>query len=188
MRPFDFPQRATEAAAGTLAGPGSDRRDFLVRVAAFGAACAARPLNTLLRPPAAQASHCADPGCQSGYSVFCCSLTGKNACPDFTFPGGWWYASVDTATCGSGYRYYLDCVGYCPEDCSGCVCLEEPPIRRVCCNNGYTNCGRGGHLHCRIVRCDTNPALLWPECSSVGTQDQATCGHGSPCLGGSKCA
>ncbi len=187
MRPFDFPQRATEAAADALAGPGTNRRDFLVRVAAFGTAFAARPLHSLVRPTPAHSNHCANPGCASGYSAFCCSLTGKNDCPAGTAVGGWWFACVSTATCASGYRFYLDCVGDCPDDCTHCNCVDDPPTRRICCNTGYTNCGRGGHLRCRIVRCDTRPDLLWPECSGAGVGDQNTCSHGSNCLGGSKC-
>ena len=185
MRPFDFPQRATEAAAGVLASEDSTRRDFLTRVAVFGAAFAARPVHSLLRPEPASAS-CPGPGGCGGYSVFCCSLNkfGNNDCPDGTAVGGWWYADVSTFTCATGKRFYLDCVGYCREDCGACECYQGS---RVCCNNGYTNCGRGGLLHCRIVRCDTNPSLLWPECTVTGTQDQATCSHGNDCVGGSKC-
>jgi len=186
MRAFDFPQRASEAAAGALATSGTDRRDFLARVAAFGAAFAARPLHSLLRPESAYANHCPDPGCDSGYSTFCCTLTGKNECPRGTSVGGWWYACVSGSTCASGARYYLDCVGDC-KTCGECVCAHDPPWRRTCCNLGYTNCGRGGHLRCRIVRCDTNPSLLWPECSASGSQDQETCWHSSTCLGESTC-
>jgi hypothetical protein len=187
VRPFAFPQRATEAAAEALAGDGSSRRDFLSRVAAFGAAFATKPVQSVLRPEAAYANHCPDPGCSSGYSVFCCTFTGKNDCPNNTYPGGWWWAAVSTLTCGSGFRYYLDCVGYCDENCGNCTCVDDPPTRRTCCNTGYTNCGLTGHLHCRIVRCDIQPDLLFPQCSSSGTADHNTCSHGSNCLGSSKC-
>jgi hypothetical protein len=187
VRAFDFPQRATAAAADVLDRPGSSRRDFLSRVAVFGAAFAARPLQSVLRPEAAYANHCPNPGCSSGYSAFCCTIYGKNDCTDFARPGGWWWASVSTLTCASGFRYYIDCVGNCSENCDNCTCANDPPTRRQCCNNGYTNCGLTGHLNCRIVRCDTSPDLLVPQCSSVGTSDQATCSHSAACLGESKC-
>jgi hypothetical protein len=185
MRSFDFPQRATEAAAGALAGAGTNRRDFLVRVAAFGAAFATRPVHSLLRPESAYAA-CPDPGCASGFSAFCCTLTGSNSCPSGTSVGGWWYACVTSATCLKQVRYYLDCVGDCPGNCSGCHCRNDPPTRRVCCNTGYTNCGKGGILRCRIVRCNTRPDLLWPQCGSTGQQSQVTANHSASCLGGSK--
>ena len=187
MRPFTFPQRATEAAASALAASGSDRRDFLTRVAAFGAAFAARPLSSMLRPDPALANHCGDPGCETGYSTFCCTLTGgKNECPGGTAVGGWWYAFVSGSTCPGGVRCYIDCVGDC-DSCDDCMCAHDPPWRRMCCNQGYTNCGRGGHLRCRIVRCE-NPGLLWPECTITATTDEATCSHTAACLGDAKCA
>ena len=183
MRPFEFPRRAVESTAGALAGSGIDRRDFLVRTAAFGSALAVAPLGTILRPQSAAASHCPSPGCSSGYSAFCCTLTGSNSCPSGTKAGGWWRASVSTKICSGGNRYYLDCIGNC--DCSQCRCANDPPTRRVCCNHGYTNCGGSFSdvLRCRVVICEPPCGTkTYSHCSCAGGTDQQTCGHGANCV------
>ncbi len=170
MRPFDFPQRATEAAADALAGPGTDRRDFLVRVAAFGTAFAARPLHSLVRPPAH--SPLRQSGVRERLQRLLLLAHGQERLPRRTAVGGWWFACVSTATSASGYRFYLDCVGDCPDDCTHCNCVDDPPTRRICCNTGYTNCGRGGHLRCRIVRCDTDPTCCGRSAAARGSRTE----------------
>ena len=187
MSPSEVPQRASEAVSKALAGAGTTRRTFLVRVAAFGSALTVAPLRYLLHPQSAYAVNCPQPdgctsgSCTDGYSSFCCTLTGSNNCPSGTSPGGWWYACIPTNYCSSGRRYYLDCIGNCPSDCSGCTCYNNScGNRRVCCNHGYTNCGgsASARLRCRIVRC-VNPCNLFAGCSCSGGSDQATCRHGS---------
>jgi hypothetical protein len=190
MSPSELPQRASEAVANALAGAGSTRRSFLVRVAVVGSALAVAPLRYLLRPESAYAVNCPAPGgctsgaCTDGYSTFCCTLTGSNQCPTNTHPGGWWYACIPTSYCSSGRRYYLDCIGNCPTDCSACRCANGScGNRRVCCNHGYTNCGGSStaRLRCRIVRC-VNPCNLFASCSCSGSRDQNTCRHGASCI------
>jgi len=184
----EIPKRATDSLASTLAGSGSTRRRFLVRVAAVGSALAVAPIRFLLEPGDALAAQCGQPdGCQSGlctdgYSAFCCTLTGSNSCPVNTHPAGWWHACVPTNYCASGTRYYIDCIGNCPTNCSGCTCASNScGNRRVCCNQGYTNCGGSptARLRCRIVRC-VNPCNLFAGCScTTSEKDRVTCHHGS---------
>jgi hypothetical protein len=190
MSSTELPQRASEVVASVLAGRGSNRRNFLLRVAAVGSAFAVSPVRYLLQPESAYAVNCPAPGgcssggCTDGYSTFCCTLTGNNRCPSGTHPGGWWYACIQTSYCSSGRRYYLDCIGNCPRDCSACRCANGScGNRRVCCNHGYTNCGgaAAARLRCRIVRC-VNPCTLFSSCSCSGTRDQATCRHDGPCF------
>jgi hypothetical protein len=190
MSSTELPQRASEVVASVLAGPSSNRRKFLLRVAAVGSAFAAAPVRYLLEPDTAYGVNCPAPGgcssggCTDGYSTFCCTLTGNNSCPSGTRPGGWWYACIQTRYCSSGRRYYLDCIGNCPRNCSGCRCANGScGNRRVCCNHGYTNCGgaAAARLRCRIVRC-VNPCNLFASCSCSGGRDQATCRHDAGCF------
>lgn len=182
--------RASDAAASRLAGSGMSRRGFLGRFGAAAAAAVAAPGALLLDPNLAEAAACPQPdGCTSGvytdgYSAFCCTLTGSNNCPAGTSPGGWWYACVPTSMCTAGRRYYIDCMGNCPSDCSGCTCYNNQcNARRVCCNTGYTNCGgsASAKLRCRLVRC-SHPCNLWASCSCSGGKDQVTCNHGGSCI------
>ncbi len=186
----EIPERTVKKATSFVtAASGGTRRGFLLRATAVGAAIAAAPVRFLLEPADALAAPCPQPGgcgsglCTDGYSAFCCTLTGSNNCPPGTSPGGWWYACVPTNYCSSGTRYYLDCIGDCPSDCSGCQCVNNScGNRRVCCNHGYTNCGgsSSAYLRCRIVRC-VNPANLGWGCSSVGVKSAVTCSHGGAC-------
>jgi hypothetical protein len=192
MSPSELPQRVSESATKRLARFGTSRRSFLVRVAAVGSAFAAGPVRFLLYPASAAAANCPQPNgctsgnCTDGYSAFCCGITGSNNCPSGTSPGGWWYACLPTSYCSTGHRYYLDCVGNCPSDCSQCHCRDNNcGNRRVCCNNGYTNCGGSStaRLRCRIVRC-VNPCNLFAGCSCAGINvDQNTCAHDATSCG-----
>jgi hypothetical protein len=185
----DLSKRATDEAAYVLAGDGSTRRNFLIRIALFGTALAAAPVRFLLEPGNAFAVNCPQPqgcgsgACTDGFSAFCCTIDGhSNNCPGGTSPGGWWHACVPTNYCSSGTRYYIDCVGNCGTTCANCHCANwSCGNRRVCCNHGYTNCGGSGsaYLRCRIVRC-VNPCNLFGGCSCTSAEkDARTCSHGS---------
>jgi hypothetical protein len=185
-----IPERASEAVGNALAGEGSTRRSFLIRMTVFGSALAVAPIRYLLRPGVAWAANCPQPGgctsgaCTDGYSTFCCTLTGSNNCPSGTHPGGWWYACIGSSYCANNRRYYIDCMGNCPTDCSQCHCANGScGNRRVCCNNGYTQCGGSStaRLRCRIVRC-VNPCTIWSSCSCSGGTDQRTCTQGATCV------
>ena len=160
MSSTELSQRASEVVANALAGPGSNRRRFLLRVAAAGSAFAVAPVRYLTQPESAYAVNCPAPGgctsgaCTDGYSTFCCTLTGSNNCPTGTRPGGWWYACIQTTYCSSGRRYYLDCIGNCPTNCSACTCANGScGNRRRCCNHGYTNCGGSARRACAVGSC-----------------------------------
>jgi hypothetical protein len=191
MSPTEFPQRASQAVSTKLAsGRGRTRRGFLLRVAAAGSAFAASPIGYLVYPDTARATNCPAPGgcssgaCTDGYSAFCCGLAGgSNNCPSGTRPGGWWWANIPTSYCANGKRYYIDCIGNCPLDCSSCRCRDNScSNRRTCCNHGYTNCGGppAARLRCRIVRC-MNPCNLFSGCSCQAPLDQGTCSHSASC-------
>ena len=49
--------------------------------------------------------------CCSGFSEFCCAVSGANFCPADTVMGGWWVAD-NSSYCG-GPRYYMDCNSTC---------------------------------------------------------------------------
>ena len=115
-------------------------------------------------------------------------LTAKNDCPDGTFPGGWWYACVASATYATGSRYYLDCVGYCREDCGACL-LPGRPARapRVLQHRLHElRAWRSPALPDRALR--HAPLLLWPECSSAGAEDPATSASGPSASAGASAA
>jgi hypothetical protein len=187
----DLSRRASETVGNALANTSTSRRSFLVRAAVFGSALASAPIRFLLEPgdALARVTNCPAPGgcgsglCTDGYSAFCCTLpNGTNNCPSGTHVAGWWHACVPTNYCGSGTRYYLDCIGNCPTDCSQCHCAYGScSNRRVCCNHGYRNCGGSStaYLRCRIVRC-VNPCNLFSSCSCTSAEkDRVTCHHGS---------
>src|SRR5438132_123002 len=90
----------------------SSRRGFLVRSALTGTALVAAPTVYVLRPTTAYAAICSCSGsacdcgslCCDGYTEFCCTLIGVNACPSGTALGGWWTAG-GSSLCGGGARY-----------------------------------------------------------------------------------
>ncbi len=65
--------------------------------------------------------------CCSGFSEFCCAVSGANFCPANTVMGGWWVAE-NSSYCG-GPRYYMDCN-------STCSCTSG-------CGNGFGFCAPG---------------------------------------------
>ncbi|HIE21393.1 MAG TPA: twin-arginine translocation signal domain-containing protein, partial [Acidimicrobiia bacterium] len=185
----------------------TDRRGFLGRVAMWGAAVVTAPTVFLLTPTTAyatvcrcagQACHCSDPCCR-GYTEFCCTITGENACPPGGILGGWW--KVDRSSfCGGHARYYMDChlpcgdcscggSGICRGSCNGtpCECGNGDCGNRKtgCLHFRYGNCNNDvrclGPILCRVVSC-THPWEIDPGCTKVSRTDNRTRYHDSPCL------
>jgi hypothetical protein len=176
----------------------TSRRGFLSRLAVAGAAFSVAPLRYLLRPGTAWAvirpgdcpggSRCAD-----GWTEFCCSINGgENACPAWSYMGGWWKCTSYSGTqlCrDQNVRYYIDCnvkPGMSAPD--GCHCAHDTcGARRVACNvfrYGQCNTQVGGTtaVGCRVVVC-TNPAQIPGfNCNGTYMQENAVCGHEAGCL------
>jgi len=174
------------------------RRSMLVRLAVAGSALAVAPLRYMLRPVDAMSfvncPNCPPSSrCCDGYTAFCCTLTGVNACPANTYVGGWWKCTSyrgDGMCSAEGVRYYLDCnilPGWrCPW---GCHCANNNcSHRRTCCNIfRYGQCGhevRGvTPIVCRMIKC-VNPCRIYSDCTCSYKQDNTTCKHeeGALCL------
>jgi len=184
-----------------------DRRGFLGRAAMAGSAAVVAPVAWGLRPTSAYAAVCNCSGsacacgslCCDGYTEFCCTLTGANACPPGTITAGWW--KVDGSQfCGGAARYYLDCNaqcgtcgcggnGVCSGACSGTRC----GCARGSCNNRKAGCTRFrygqcnqqipcvGPIVCRVVTC-AQPWAFDPACGTSSRTDNATRWHDRPCL------
>ena len=175
------------------------RRSLLVRMAIAGSAFAVAPLRFVLQPAVASSiincPNC-DPSsrCCDGYTVFCCSLSGVNACPANTYIGGWWKCTSyrgDGLCSAEGVRYYMDCNilphWRCP---NGCHCANDRcSYRRTCCNVfRYGQCRPDIRevtpIVCRVIKC-LNPCQLYPsQCTCTYKQDNNTCRHdeGEVCL------
>jgi len=187
------------------------RRGFLARAALAGSALAAAPGRYLLRPGDAYAAICSCNGsscdcgslCCDGYTEFCCTITGENACPPGAIFAGWWKAD------GSGFcdvggqpkpRYYLDCnsqcggcscgsSGVCSGSCNGtpCGCAQGSCSNRKagCTHFRYGQCNQHvpcvGPIVCRVVTC-TPPWQLDAACSTAVLTDNNTRFHDRPCL------
>jgi hypothetical protein len=184
------------------------RRGFLGRSAVVGSALAVAPAEFVLRPTSAYAAVCGCSGqscacgsqCCDGYTEFCCTIYGTNACPPDTVAGGWW--KVD----GSGYcygqaRYYIDC----HRRCGSCGCGSSGLCSGACantscgCANGscgnrksgctqfrYGNCNNGirclGPIVCRLVTF-SKPWEVEPSCISGAVRvDNNTRNHNRPCI------
>ena len=183
-----------------------DRRGFLARGAIVGSALAVAPTEYLLRPTTAYAAVCSCVGrscacgsfCCDGYTEFCCTIYGTNACPPGTAVAGWWKA--DGSGFCNGPRYYMDCnsgcgscgcggSGVCPGGCSGtgCGCAKgNCNLRRAGCNEfRYGQCNQAvrclGPIVCRLVTC-IPPWEIEPTCTHTVATDQSTAGHDAPCL------
>ena len=198
----------TERLGGWLADRTS-RRSFLARSTLTATALTVAPADLLLRPTTAYAAVCAcTPNnscacgslCCDGYTQFCCTINdGVNACPQGSFPGGWWQAS-GSEYC-AGLRYYIDCQGECSCACGGgssfctgcdglvCECaLGDCGNRVVGCNIfRYGQCNQqiacSGRISCRVVSC-TPPYQLYSSCTTVSQTDNSTANHYAPCQGG----
>ncbi len=127
-----------ERAANVLEGRLS-RRSLINRSAFVGSAVAVGSgLDLALRPGSAYGAicECGNAGCGcgstccSGFSEFCCAVSGANFCPENTIMGGWWVAD-NSSYCG-GPRYYMDCNATCSCDngCSGGFPFCEHRMRR----------------------------------------------------------
>lgn len=195
-----------ERAVGYLADR-LDRRNFLGKAAVVGSAAVVAPLEFGLRPRSAYAAVCNCSGsscacgslCCDGYTEFCCTLNGVNACPPGTITAGWW--KVDGSQfCGGAARYYLDCNsqcgacscgsnGICSGACSGtgCGCAKGSCGNRKagCTRFRYGQCNQGvrcvGPIVCRVVTCKP-PWEFDPACGTSSRTDSATRYHDRPCL------
>jgi hypothetical protein len=181
------------------------RRSFLKRTAIAGTALAVAPTDFVLRPGTAYGAicNCSGSSCQcgslccDGYTEFCCTMTGANACPPGTIAGGWWKAD-GSAYC-AGPRYYIDCNAtcrcgtgrICPDSCSnapwGCGCAKGDCNNRKagCTQFRYGQCNQQvatvGRIACRVVSCD--PAVLVVgNCAATVAVDNSTANHNKPCL------
>jgi hypothetical protein len=197
----------TESIAGFLMDRTS-RRGFLARATITATALSVSPLDLVLRPGTAYATICeCVPGtecncsdlCCDGYTQFCCTINnGVNACPQGAIPGGWWKAD-GSAYC-AGPRYYIDCHGTCSCGCSeGLFCPGCDNLNCECalgnCGNRHVGCAEFrygqcnqavscvGRIECRVVSC-TPPWILYPTCTTVSQQDDATADHFAPCQDG----
>ena len=127
------------------------RRGFLAKMTMGATALSVAPMRFLLRPGTAYAVICSCLGqtcdcgdlCCDGYTDFCCSIYGENACPSGTVPAGWWKADgsgiCDTAQ-GPQPRYYLDCN---ISDCGSCGCGRNGICSGNCQDPVNFACGCG---------------------------------------------
>lgn len=184
-----------------LLARGSTRRGFLARAAVLGSALSVAPGKFLLEPGTAYAAVCGSgASCATGWTAFCCTTNGINACPTGSLVGGWWKAD-NNGFCGGGARYYIDCQAKCARCTSGCAdhfcdsgCLNcsaqcasgSCDQRRVCWNNfRYGQCHQEvsctGPVQCRVVSC-TPPWQVDPSCTTASATDNRTGDHSAPCL------
>jgi hypothetical protein len=184
------------------------RRDFLSRLTMTATALIAAPGAFILRPMTAYAAVCGPaPGCNDGYSAFCCSIhRGINNCPPGHFVGGWWRASGSSYCLVNGRpssRYYVDCHprcscssgcgNFCNSSCLPCSCgcpdTGTCDKRHACCarfryGQCNTHIGCSGPVTCRVVTC-VPPYQLFDSCSSTLLSDNYTANQTAPCLEGS---
>ena len=150
-------ERLVDRAATRIA-----RRGFLGRAALVGSAAVVAPVDYLLRPTSAYAAICGPQSlCRTGYTEFCCTITGVNACPAGTVTGGWW--KVDGSHfCGGAPRYYLDCNA----QCGGCGCGSKGICDGSCsgtgcgCANGDCNNWKAGCNKFRYGQCNQHIECL----------------------------
>ncbi|MFM7069399.1 MAG: hypothetical protein ACKOYM_08075 [Actinomycetes bacterium] len=197
--------RVLERTVGVLANR-LDRRGFMTKAAVVGSAVVAAPLEFGLRPTSAYAAVCNCNGsacacgsrCCEGWTEFCCTTSGVNACPPGTLTAGWW--KVDGSQfCGGAARYYLDCNA----QCGSCTCGSNGVCSGACsgtrcgcskgdCNNWKNGCNRFrygqcnqsvrcvGPIVCRVVTC-APPWKFDPACGTSARTDYATAGHHRVC-------
>ena len=145
------------------------RRNLINRSAFVGSAVAVGAgLDLALKPGTAYGAicECGNAGCGcgstccSGFSEFCCSVSGYNYCPANTVMGGWWLAD-NSSYCG-GPRYYMDCNATCSCDtgCGSGFC--EPGCDATHCGCGPAGCNSflTGCLQFRYGQCNQNVACM----------------------------
>ena len=191
--------------AARFLGRHTSRRSFIARTAVVGTALAVAPTDYVLRPGSAYGAICNCQGsscdcgslCCDGYTEFCCTITGINACPPGTIAAGWWKA--DGSQYCNGSRYYIDCNAtchcgtgrICPDNCSdspwGCGCANGDCNNRKagCTAFRYGQCNQQvptvGRIACRVVSCDP-AALVVGNCAPTVAVDNSTANHNQPCL------
>ena len=196
-----------ERTAGFL-GNRLSRRNLINRSAFVGSAVAiGSGLDLALKPGTAygQICECGNAGCGcgstccSGFSEFCCAVTGYNYCPGNTVMGGWWLAD-NSSFCG-GPRYYMDCNSTCTCDsgCAGAGSFCNPGCDQTNCGCGsqgcnsfltgclqfrYGQCNQNvacvGRIVCRVVAC-VPPWQVDPSCTTAVAVDNSTAEQNEPC-------
>jgi hypothetical protein len=177
---------------------GLSRRSLLLRVAVVGSALAVAPLRYLLYPGSALAavvpSQCDSGLCTDGYTGFCCEINKGhvNACPEGTFPGGWWMCTDyrgHQLCAEQGVRYYVDCNALPGHPFpGGCRCGDDScRHRRINCNifrYGQCNTDIGGvtAVVCRMVVCENPSTIEALHCSAALATDDSTCDNEAGCL------
>ena len=184
------------------------RRSVITRSAFVGSAVAiGAGLDLALRPGTAygQICSCGDAGCAcgttccSGYTDFCCSVSGYNFCPENTVMGGWWMAD-NSSYCG-GPRYYMDCnatcacdtgcgngFAFCDTGCDGTGCGCGPQgcdsFMTGCLQFRYGQCNQDvacmGRIVCRVVAC-VPPWQVDPSCTTAVAVDNSTAEQNVAC-------
>ena len=184
----------------TLLDERTSREGFLLRTATVGSALVVAPLRFLLRPQTALAailrpSECAGGRCAEGWTEFCCTINGgDNICPAYSFVGGWWKCTDyrgKQLCADTGVRYYIDCnrlPGHVAP--GGCRCANGDCGRfRVGCNvfrygQCNTHIAELTEIVCRVIVCEHPASVPSFNCNSTYKQDNRTCAHEAPCLGG----
>ena len=184
------------------------RRSLINRSAFVGSAVAVGSgLDLALRPGTAygQICECGNAGCGcgstccSGFSEFCCAVSGANFCPENTVMGGWWVAD-NSSYCG-GPRYYMDCNStcscdsgcgsgfpFCETGCDGTDCGCGPlgcdSYLTGCLQFRYGQCNQDvaclGRIVCRVVAC-VPPWTVDPSCTTAVAVDDSTAEQNEPC-------
>ncbi len=184
------------------------RRSLINRSAFVGSAVAVGSgLDLALRPGTAYGSicECGNAGCGcgstccSGFSEFCCAVSGANFCPENTVMGGWWVAD-NSSYCG-GPRYYMDCNAtcscdsgcsggfpFCDTGCDGTACGCGPlgcdSYLTGCLQFRYGQCNQDvacmGRIVCRVVAC-VPPWTVDPSCTTAVAVDNSTAEQNEPC-------
>jgi hypothetical protein len=195
--------RAAHALEGRLS-----RRSLINRSAFVASAVAAGSgLDLALKPMTAYGAicRCGNAGCGcgstccSGFSEFCCAVSGYNYCPADTVMGGWWVAD-NSSYCG-GPRYYMDCNSTCAcgTGCSSGFPFCDPGCDHTSCGCGsqgcnsfltgclqfrYGQCNQNvacmGRIVCRVVAC-VPPWQVDPSCTTAVAVDNATAEQNEPC-------
>ena len=184
------------------------RRSLINRSAFVGSAVAVGSgLDLALKPGTAygQICECGNAGCGcgstccSGFSEFCCAVSGANFCPENTVMGGWWVAD-NSSYCG-GPRYYMDCNSTCSCDAGcdggfpfcetgcdgtdcGCGSLGCDSYLTGCLQFRYGQCNQDvacmGRIVCRVVAC-VPPWTVDPTCTTAVAVDNGTAEQNEPC-------